>query len=100
MTPLPTDRATKVSASTPAHTDHIRVVEQDMQLRLFAIRDNNQHFPHIVDVINTYLRNSPAALRTDAKLPRSSSRKIASFPVSSLSRAMAASAFSLFREAM
>lgn len=81
---------------------YARIVEQDMQLCFLAVRVTTQHIPPISHtyVADTRLRNSLAAFRTEARLLRSSSRKIASLPVSSLSCAMAASAFSLLRDAM
>ena len=46
----------------------------------------------------TYLKNSSADLRTDVKLLKSNSRKMASFPVDSLRSLMAASALLLERD--
>ena len=48
----------------------------------------------------TYRKNSWAALRTDAELLKSSSRNMASFPVSSFKTLMASIALFLLLEAM
>lgn len=48
----------------------------------------------------TYLRNSSVALRTESRLLKSIFKNIASFPVSFLRTAMAASALSFDRLAM
>ena len=77
--------------------DHGRIVEQDMELCFLAgiFLDAEQY---IID--QAYLMNSSAEDLTDFKSARSNLRKMASFPVCSLSSVIADFAFSSLRAAM
>lgn len=70
-----------------------RIIEQDVQSRLLARRTFQQRL--LTHKKPSYLKNSSAAFLTETKLERSSSRNIASFPVSVNKSLMAPSALAL-----
>lgn len=85
---------------------NVPIVEQYMQLRLLTTPQPNQQKPNLTlrsakaTRDRTHLKNSSAALRTDASSAKSSFKNNGAFPSGVLNSSIAASAFEWDRAAM